>query len=219
MLADVMVYFDPAIKKSSWNTFSRKVENKTIPIPQAIFMTDEEKNPELFDPKFTSKRVRTEILSNIREIRNKVKHKFEQQKKDLPQIELVVIPDLVRPQNEPPTIYTLDRIRALVQDGKVINDLTGQQFPWEIIDMVRSNKPNTFKFHLEHCKQVDNDTFLKLLSKELVRLDKIVKKCATCKNKLLQGHHTYKTLYNYQIIRFCSQKCFNDFDDDNQGTI
>lgn len=212
MLADLMVYFDPLIRKQPWNSFSHKVENKSIPIPQAIFMTEEEKLPHVFDLKITPKRTRSEILTSIQDARTKLKQKLEQ-KRNLYQIEFVVIPDLVLPQSEPPVIYPLDIIRTVIQEGKMINELTGQQFPWEIIDMVRSNKPNAFNFSLEQCKTIDNESFLKLLSKELVRLDKLVKRCAKCKEKLPQNHHTFKTLYNYQMIRFCSQKCFNDFDD------
>lgn len=205
MLASILTYFEPALKHESWNTFSLQIEKNQIPLQTALFMTDEEKLPYLFSNPKISKKQKQEALSFLFEQQKVMKDKLEQKKIwEHSRVQLVFIPD----DEDPPCIFPLSYLKENFLKGSFINELSGKLFSKDVIDAILKNKYFKFGFKQNLTTPIPNAQFLKLFSKELVRLDRITKDCWLCKKKQTQ----FKTLRKQQLIRFCSLTCLNEYE-------
>lgn len=212
-LASVMMYFKSPLKTQEWNTFRSRVENGNISLQEAIFMTDEEKNPDIW--KKINKKTKTELTEFLTNCLLNTRKYLLKKYPDLKPLEIknqsneesldiVCVPD---PNNgNLPTFFSKKYIKNLFKKKVYINELTGQPFPKHIIEQVQKDKIVDCRKMAQKC--IDKDTFKKLMYRDLVRLQKLASCCIKCKNK----EPSFKSIKEYQTIYFCSLKCMNDWE-------
>lgn len=214
ILASVMMYFKTPLKTQDWNTFRGRIENGELSLQEAIFMTDEEKNPEIW--KRLNKKTKTELeeylmncLFNTRKYLLKkypeLKSSGKETKKEEP-VDIICIPDL---NQNMPTFFSKKYIKDLLKKKVYVNELTGQPFTWETVEQIQKNKITDCTKISKKC--VDAETFKKLMTRDLSQLQKLATCCIKCKNK----NTDFKSIKEYQTIYFCSLKCMNDWEFEN----
>lgn len=212
MLASMLIYFEPHIRQQTWNTFAFQIEKQQIPLQSALFMTDEEKLPYLFSNPKIPKKNKLEVLNYLYEQQRDLKEKLEQKKIwEHSRVQLAFISD--ESDDEAPAIFPIAHLKQKFSEGDFINELSGIPFPQETIDAVLKNKHSKISCKLSPSTvtAVPNNQFLKILGKELVRLDKVTKECWVCHKKETR----FKTLRGHRMIRFCSLKCLEDYEHPN----
>jgi hypothetical protein len=209
IISSVLMYFKSPLKTQEWNTFHLKVKNGDIPLQEAIFMTDEEKNPELW--KKVNKKTKSQLdeylttcLLNTRKYLLKkhpdLKLNSRSVKKDELEDIVLYVPGAT------PTFFPKNYVKDLLKNKIYINELTGQPFPKEVIEQIQKNKTIDCRKASKKC--IDNDTFKKLMTRDLNQLQKLTSCCIKCKNK----DSKFKSIKHYQTIYFCSLKCMNEWD-------
>ncbi|NBP59274.1 hypothetical protein EBU71_22505, partial [bacterium] len=118
---------------------------------------------------------------------------------------IVCVPDLTHTGHFP-TFFPKTYIKNQLKHKVYINELTGQPFSWEWVDQLHKNKLIDCTKISSKC--IDNETFKKLLSREVTKLIKLSTHCIHCKKKSV----SFKSIKNYQTIYFCSLKCMNEWD-------
>jgi hypothetical protein len=201
------MYFKSPLKTQEWNTFQIKVKNGEISLQEAIFMTDEEKNPELW--KHINKKTKIQLveylttcLLNTRKyiLKKYPDLKMNSRSKEDNELDVVCVSSLV------PTFFPKNYIKDLLKKKVYINELTGQPFPKELIEQIQKNKITDCRTISKKC--IDNESFKKLMTRDLNQLQKIASCCVKCKSK----EPKFKSIKEYQTIYFCSLKCMNDWD-------
>lgn len=79
---------------------------------------------------------------------------------------------------------------------------------------LRELYPNIFNTSITKSpkyKELSNNEMNKLVKSKLDELEKIVKYCKICKNKIDIKNH-YKSIYNDNSVFFCSLKCMEKWD-------
>jgi hypothetical protein len=207
LLASFIMYFDSELKKEPWNTFVFRVEQNKIPLEQAVFSTDEEKNPDLFlnpnIPKNTKSEVRDVLFEYLIQTKRKLQTKVPFTPSFHPS-EIIVIPDVIDPVSEKPTLFPMQYLKNCLEKGVTINELTGHPFSWETVESVRSGKQKS----LEHRKRVQPDILLKTVVDEIERLHRLSRCCIMCKCSSTK----FKSIWSYQCIFFCSLRCMEKWD-------
>jgi hypothetical protein len=211
ILASVVMYLRSPLKDEAWNQFKLLLEKNAIPIEDACFMTDEEKNPHVWS--LLNKKTRTEFQTYLTECLLTTRKYLLKKYPHLPQnqaqhLSVVCIPDMTNP-DIPPTFFPTQYIKAQLKHKSYVNELTGQPFSWTIVDKINKNQPG---ITIEQPKTVKADMFLKLMTRELASLEKQSTHCTACKRK-----STFvKSIKDYQTVYFCSIKCMNawDFEED-----
>jgi hypothetical protein len=211
ILASVVMYLRSPLKDEQWNQFRVLLEKNAISMDDACFMTDEEKNPHVWS--LLNKKTRTEFQNYLSECLLATRKYLLKKYPHLPhkhtQVSSVVcIPDMTNP-DIPPTFFPSQYIKAQLKHKSYVNELTGQPFSWTIVDKINNNQPTCT---ITQPKTVKTDVFLKLMTRELASLQKKSTHCTACKRKSVN----VKSIKDYQTVYFCSLKCMNawEFEDD-----
>jgi hypothetical protein len=210
ILSSVMMYFKTPLKTESWNLFKKRIEEGHLSLHEAIFLTDEEKNPHVWNK--LNKKTKQELqnylnvcLLNTRKYL--LKHYPDLKPKPFKVDSCIVyVPDLH--SGSFPTFFSKAYIKNQLRHKVYINELTGQPFSWEWVDQLQKNK-------LVDCtkispKCIDSETFKKLIQREISKLNKLTTHCIHCKKRST----SFKSIKNYQTIYFCSLKCMNEWEFD-----
>lgn len=206
LLASYIMYFNSPLNKETWNTFTKKVEQKKITTQEAIFTTDEEKNPDFF--KKITKTKKSEIKDIIFGILCKTKSKlenlvpFSNTEKNVVD-EIILIPDVINPSTEC-TIFPKTYLRKMIENGTYINELTGHPLAWHIVDAIKTGKD----IYNRTGKKVSSNYLLGHADTELEKLNRITQCCIVCKC----SNPTYKSIYSFQCVFFCSLKCMEKWE-------
>jgi len=208
LLASFIMYFDSSLKKEPWNTFAFRVEQNNIPVEQAIFLTDEEKNPDLFLNPNIPKKTKAEVRDVLFEYLVQTKRKLQTKIKFTPPLsrsEIIVIPDVIDPTSEQPTLFPVYYLKKCLEQGTLVNELTGHPFSWETVESIRSGRSGS---SFEHRKRVQPDVLTKYMVDELERLHRLSRCCVVCKCSTTK----FKSIWSYQCIFFCSLQCMEKWD-------
>lgn len=202
LLASFVMYFKSPLSREKWNTFHSKVENSKINLEDAVFMTDEEKNPEFFnDPKITKKyktEVKNTLFQNLLETKNKLSLKYKFQNKT----DTILIPDIINPNEF--TVFPKMYIEKMINEGERINELTGHPFSWEVVESIKSNTP-ILKYT---SKKISAETMMSQIKDEITKLQKMTSRCIMCKSPNIN----HKSLHESQCIYFCTLNCMKKWD-------
>lgn len=207
VLSSVMMYFRPPLKGEAWNQFKVLVEKQAIPLSEAIFMTDEEKNPHVWS--LMNKKTRQEFQSYLTEClfatrKHLLKRYPGLHKKEPVHSSAVCIPDTTDCEALP-TFFPVQYIKTQLKNKVYTNELTGQPFSWTTVEKINKNESICT---IARPKTVSTDAFQKIMTRELAHLQKLTTHCIHCKRKSTG----FKSIKNYQAVFFCSLKCMNDWD-------
>jgi hypothetical protein len=204
------MYFKTPLKTEPWNQFKKQIEEGQISLHEAIFLTDEEKNPHIWNKlnkknKLEFQQYLDACLLNTRKYLIKNYPNLKVTKSSKNESNIVCVPDLTYAGSYP-TFFPKTYIKTQLKNKVYINELTGQPFSWEWVEQLQKNR-------LADCtklssKCVDEDTFIKILNREVVKLHKLSTHCINCKKRSV----AFKSIKNYQTIYFCSLKCMNDWE-------
>lgn len=215
LLASFVVYFKSPWKGEKWNTFPQRVEKGQVPLRDALYSTDEEKNPHFWkDSKVSAKtkkdteRQLFDALLPLRDSLRKKKYFTESTSSSAASGTLVAIPDLSTPHGEP-TFFPVDYLKRQVEQGNYINELTGQPLSWMDVEQIRTsgsaNATSLPSGSSGRTRQMGGELIKRLLIRELEQLKQYHETCVVCRKRTRQ----FKTLRDYQTVYFCSLKCLS----------
>jgi hypothetical protein len=205
LLASFTLYFKTPWKGEKWNTFPQRVERGQLSLRDAIYSTDEEKNPHFWKDskisakvkKDTERQLFTMILS-LRDSLRKKKYFSEARSSSL-----VAIPDLSTPHAEP-TFFPVEYIRKQVEQGNYVNELTGQPLSWVDVQEIRNTGGSASdRSGSTRARHMASELIQRLVVRELEQLKQYYETCVVCRKRTRQ----FKTIRDYQTVYFCSLKC------------
>lgn len=209
ILASMFVYVSSPLKGEKWNIFGQKLLLDEIPLEIAIFMSDEQKNPDIFFSTTISKKQKYVYLQMIFDSivisKQKLQKKFSQLFKPVDQNCVVLVPDIIDSYSNP-TCFPYEYLKSQLEKGIFSNELTGHPFSWSIVDSVKNNNP--IHKYQTNKKSVSQDIMMKYIQKELNNLSKIITCCIICRSKSTP----FKSIHDYQTLYFCSIKCLNNWE-------
>jgi hypothetical protein len=206
LLASFVLYFKTPWKTEKWNTFPQRVEKGQVSLRDAIFSTDEEKNPLFWRDSKNSAKVKKDterqLFAAIGPLGDSLR-----KKKYFPEVRsssLVAIPDLSTPHAEP-TFFPVDYLKKQVEQGNYVNELTGQPLSWVDVQDIRTSggrdrSPSSVSSRSRHMA---SELIQRLVVRELEQLKQYHEACVVCRKRTRQ----FKTLRDYQTVYFCSLKC------------
>jgi hypothetical protein len=205
LLASFVLYFKTPWKAEKWNTFPQRVEKGLLPLRDAMYSTDEEKNPHFWkDPKVsakTKKDTERQLFSTLFLLRDALRKKkyFSEPTTS----SLVAIPDLSTPHGEP-TFFPVDYLKKQVEQGNYVNELTGQPLSWMDVEQIRTpgHAPRS-PASSSRSRHMAPELIQRLVVRELEQLKQFHETCVVCRKRTRQ----FKTLRDYQTVYFCSLKC------------
>ena len=168
ILASFLIYFKPPLSEEPWNDFKKRVVSGDISIEDALFMSDEEKNPEIFHSKkqILNKDLKIKIDSLCLQMKREIEKNFSSLYKEN-QPDIICIPDVIKSWDEP-TFFPKDYIEKQVMiDTKYTNELTGHPFSWDFVDSVKNKTIKNDYNNMPHTKKMDCKDIIKYMKKEL----------------------------------------------------